>query len=100
MNEPMKLAAIFGLSMLLILLLVRAVSFVSEQHDLSHNLADIEARLTKAKTDEADLQDEARYMADPVNLEKELRGRFNYKKPGETMVIIVPPSTSTTSTNQ
>ncbi len=53
----------------------------------------------KAKTDEADFQTDVQYLANPVNLEKELRSRFNYKKPGETMIIIVPEqSTTVTST--
>jgi hypothetical protein len=62
---------------------------------LSAALADIETRLTKAQYDEANLQSEVQYLANPLNLEKELRARFNYKKPGETMIVIVPAETST-----
>ena len=39
------------------------------------------------------LQEENQYPSNPANLEKELRARYNYKKPGETMVIIIPSST-------
>ena len=38
-------------------------------------------------------------IAAEMNLEKELRARFNYKKPGETMIIIVPEPSSTASTS-
>jgi cell division protein FtsB len=53
----------------------------------------------KSQAQEASLQEETQYLSNPANLEKELRARFNYKKPGETMVIIVPDATSTTSTD-
>lgn len=94
----MKVAAVVVLAIVLILIGSRIYSFFVEERQLSADLADIEARLTKAKYDEANLQDEMKYLANPLNLEKELRARFNYKKPGETMVIIVPVQASTTTT--
>lgn len=95
----MKIAAIVGLSLVLIFLGVNIYSFVKQENELGTNLADIQTRLTKAQVDEANLQAEKQYLANPVNLEKELRARFNYKNPGEKMIIIVPLGvTSTTST--
>jgi len=80
---------------------MKVYSFWKEQGQLNQNLADIETRLTTAKADEANLQSDVQYLANPVNLEKELRSRFNYKKPGETMIIIVPEESSTaTSSSQ
>jgi hypothetical protein len=38
------------------------------------------------------IKDDISYFTSPQNLEKELRGEFNYKKPGEKMIIIVPES--------
>jgi hypothetical protein len=52
--------------------------------------------LAAAQTQEADLNEETQFLSNPVNLEKEFRSDFNYKKPGETMIIIVPSGTSTT----
>lgn len=94
-----KLAIAAGLAILLVVLMVRIVSFAIEEHGLSSDLADIRARLTKAEADEATLKEETQYLADPVNLEKELRARFNYKKPGEKMIVIVPPAGSSTATS-
>ncbi len=37
------------------------------------------------------LQADLEYFSEPENLEKEIRSRFNYKKPGENLIIIVPP---------
>jgi len=93
----MRIAAIVILVIVLVLVGGRVWAFFVQEQQLSSNVADVEARLTKAKSDETDLQAEVQYLANPLNLEKELRARFNYKKPGETMVVIVPAETSTTT---
>jgi hypothetical protein len=68
-----------------------------QEKQLSADLSEIEARFNKAQYDAATLQAEVKYLANPLNLEKELRGRFNYKKPGEKMIIIVPKESYTSS---
>ena len=95
----MKIASIVVLSLFLILIGVQVFSFVSQESQLGSQLADVQTNLTKAQAQETSLQEETQYLSNPENLEKELRARFNYKKPGETMVIIVPDATSTTSTD-
>jgi hypothetical protein len=55
--------------------------------------------LEQAETEEQSLSTEVNYLSNPVNLEKELRGRFNYAKSGETMLIIVSSSTTGSSTS-
>ena len=93
----MKIAAIVVLSLLLIFVFVQVFSFVGQEGKLGSELADVQANLTKAQNEETSLQQEDEYLSNPINLEKEIRARFNYKKPGETMVIIVPSATSTAS---
>ncbi len=95
----MKIVAAVILVFVLIFVGGRIYSFFAQERQLSSDLADIEARLTKAKSDEASLEAEMQYLADPVNLEKELRARFNYKKPGETMIVIVPAESSTATSS-
>jgi len=95
----MKPAAIVVLSVFLILIGVQVYSFVQQEWSLGSELADVRQNLTKSQAQEGALQEENQYLSNPNNLEKELRARFNYKKPGETMVIIVPDATSTTSTD-
>ena len=92
----MKIFAIVGLSLLIILLGAQIYFFLGQEHQLGGTLSDAEMRLTKAQADEEELSANVAYLANPVNLEKELRARFNYKNPGETMIIIVPSSTSST----
>ena len=95
----MKIAAVVVLSLFLVIIGWQVVSFVREEGRLGSQLADVQANLTKAQTQEAGLQEESQYLSNPLNLEKELRARFNYKKPGEQMIIIVPSaSSSATST--
>ena len=91
----MRIAAITILLIALALIGSRVYAFFVQERGLSSALADVQARLTKAKADEANLQSEVQYLANPLNLEKELRARFNYKKPGETMIVIVPTESST-----
>jgi predicted PurR-regulated permease PerM len=95
----MKIASIVVLSVFLILIGVQVYSFVAQEWSLGGQLADVQENLLKSQAQEASLQEETQYLSNPANLEKELRARFNYKKPGETMVIIVPNTTSTTSTD-
>jgi predicted PurR-regulated permease PerM len=95
----MKIASIVVLSLFLILIGVQVYSFVAQEWSLGSQLADVQENLLKSQGQEASLQEETQYLSNPANLEKELRARFNYKKPGETMVIIVPAASSTTSTD-
>jgi len=95
----MKIASIVVLSLFLIIVGVQVFSFVRQEWSLGSELADVQANLSKAQVEETTLQQEDQYLSNPQNLEKELRARFNYKKPGETMVIIVPGATTTTSTD-
>ena len=94
----MKLAAAILIFVVMIFVGLQVFSFLREQRALSQNLSDIQTRLATAKANEADLQAETQYLSNPVNLEKELRAQFNYKKPGETMMIIVPPQVQASST--
>ncbi|MGD1003485.1 MAG: septum formation initiator family protein [Minisyncoccia bacterium] len=95
----MKIASIIILSLFIIIVGVQVFSFVRQEWSLGSELADVQQNLTKAQAQETSLQEETQYLSNPENLEKELRARFNYKKPGETMVIIVPSTISTTSTD-
>lgn len=93
--DHMKIAGAILLFIIVVFVGLRAYSFLSEEKALQKELSTIEARLTQSQADEADLQAETQYLANPANLEKELRAHFNYKKPGETMIIIVSPQSST-----
>jgi peptidoglycan hydrolase CwlO-like protein len=90
-----KILLVGALSLVIIFICLQAFGFWKEERDLGAQLADIQARFTKAQADNANLKQDLEYLSNPVNLEKELRSRFNYKIPGETMVVIVPNQSST-----
>ncbi|HEX4104388.1 MAG TPA: hypothetical protein VHZ04_02835 [Candidatus Paceibacterota bacterium] len=95
----MKILGIAALSVMFVFIAIRVYGFFAQERELGADLADIQTQLTKAQTTETNLQLEVQYLANPLNLEKELRAQFNYKKPGETMLIIVSGSTSTPGTD-
>jgi hypothetical protein len=97
--KEMKYAAAIALAVIIIFVGMKVYSFWGEERRLSRNLADIEVRLTTAKAAGVNLQSDVEYLANPLNLEKELRSRFNYKKQGETMIVIVPEQSSTATTS-
>jgi peptidoglycan hydrolase CwlO-like protein len=90
MSQPVKIILAILLALFLIFIGAHVFSFFSEQNDLSKNLSEANVRLSQAEQQEADLQNQTQYLTNQANLEKELRAEFNYKKPGETMIIIVP----------
>jgi cell division protein FtsB len=91
----MKILATAVLFILLALVGAQIFSFLGQEHDLSQTLADSENRLAKAERDGASLSATMQFLGNPANLEKQLRAQFNYKKPGETMIVIVPETSST-----
>lgn len=95
----MKIFIAIVLSFFTIFIGIETYSFWSQQNQASKALNDIEARLNNTKTQEANLQSDIKYLANPINLEKEIRAFFNYKKPGETMIIIVSSQSSTATSS-
>ena len=53
------------------------------------------SRLVEAQADHENLKKEYSYYLNPVNLEKELKARFNYHEAGEKTLILVPQGAQT-----
>ncbi len=90
----MKLTASIVLSIVIVLLGVQVYKFWGEANTAMKEYFSLEDKVNAAKQDNAELQAELDYYSNPANLEKELRARFNYKAPGEKMIIIVPQSST------
>ncbi len=69
------------------------------QRNLSEEFKESQMKLNEAKESATELKNELEYLSNPLNLEKELRSRFNLKKPGEKTIIIVPKN-ETSSPNE
>lgn len=84
--------------MIVIILLVIAVGFfwvqifltMRESKVLAAKNGDLMSKLESLSIDKSNVQKDINYYSDPSNLEKLLREKFNYKKPGEGMIIVVP----------
>jgi cell division protein FtsB len=50
----------------------------------------LKADMSVLKKENEELKEDINYFNDPYNLEKELKSKFNYKREGEKMMIIVP----------
>lgn len=84
-------AAIAGLLLLIGLIGARTWGLVSELQSVSAARTELEAKRGTLEERHRDLETETRYVQHPDNLETELRSRFNYKKPGENVIVVVPP---------
>jgi hypothetical protein len=84
--------------LIVIILLVIAVGFfwvqifltMRESKVLAAKNGDLMSKLESLSIDKSNVQKDINYYSDPSNLEKLLREKFNYKKPGEGMIIVVP----------
>lgn len=90
------IAGILGIALLF--LAFQIYSFSRKAGVIEADRAALQAQIQAAQKDRAALQAEEQYSKQEENLEKELRARFNYKAPGEKMIIVVPPQTAS-STN-
>ncbi len=87
---------------IIVLIVGGALFFVSGQlyfsgRSMSAASDALRARLSALSADSMNLKSDLDYLRIPENLEKELRGRFNYKNPGEKLIIVVPSGQSTTT---
>jgi len=62
----------------------------ARRKEAAAKLSSIALELRTVEEENTKLQADISYYANPDNLEKELRARFNYKSPGEELIIVVP----------
>ncbi len=93
----MRLGAIILLSVLVLFVWVQVFSFIGRERELQKTYSDYTVKLDKANLDLQKLKNEMQYYSNSANVEKTLRGEFNYKAPGEKLLIIVPKNQSSTA---
>lgn len=87
---------------IIVLIVGGALFLVSGQlyfsnRSLSVSAESLKNRLNALKADSANLMSDLEYLKYPENLEKEIRSRFNYKNPGEKLIIVVPANSASTT---
>ena len=75
-----------------VLLLVWAemISLFRESGTLTQQHSSLSTRLSSLQQENEQIERDIQYYQNPANLEKVLREKFNYKEPGEHMIIVVP----------
>lgn len=99
----MKVFTVVALVVALVLMGRQILSLRSSQEDVRAKRGAAEEKLMKSQAEYDTLQSELNYLANPLNFEKELRSRLNFKKPSEKMIIVVPssaPTSTATSTRE
>lgn len=85
------------LLMLLLFLGAQIYSFLIQTDKAAKDFAELQGKLQQAKEDQNNFAAELNYYLNPENLKKEIKGRFNYKEPGEKVVILVNKSQSSST---
>lgn len=82
------------IAIVIIIVIVMALVYIyftfQEQRQLKENLFNLGARLETLLNENKEFKSEIDYFSKPENLEKELRTKFNFRKPDEKMMIVVP----------
>lgn len=86
----MRLVIVLILILFLGALLTQSYFIFKERSVLQAQLLDLNNQLGSLKSENTHLKSEIDYLSHPENLEKELKARFNERKPDEKMIIIVP----------
>lgn len=68
--------------------------------DFKSRFAEVEAAAAILEEEHQKMQKEIRYFSKVENLIKELRSRFNYRFPGEKIIIVAPEGAATEENNQ
>lgn len=91
MNKAQKIIQIIitiALITLILFILHRTFLLFKEEKKLKRQVDESAQKIENLKIENKNLSDQINYMSNNQNLEKELRAKFNYKKPEEKMMII------------
>lgn len=92
-----KVLIIIVLVLVVGFLAVQAFHFSQQEADLTLRYRALQADLQKATMARDELQEKLENYDRPENIEQAVREQFNYRRPDEKMLIIVPPHESTSS---
>ena len=87
----MKISIAVFLTALLIVLGNEIYFFGKKNNQNELRYKELQSETARARADYDRMESDLNYYLNPENLEKELRSKFNYKKSGEKLIIVVPP---------
>lgn len=95
----MKPTILSFLCVLILLVGFQVTSFLIDKSEAVKKFEAAKMEFDKAKAEKSAAESDLNYLANPLNLEKEFRSRFNLVRPGERLTIIIPENTSSTSSS-
>lgn len=73
---------------------------VDQRSQINAEIADLQSKYEALKKENQETEKDLQYYENPENRLKEARSQFNFKAPGENLLIVVPAIvTATTSTS-
>lgn len=78
------------LAIIITVVSVQTLKLFGKERDMNKQLQTSREKMESLSQENADLQAQIDYMSRKENLEKELRAKFNYKRPDEKVMIITP----------
>lgn len=85
---------------LIALLTWTGYSLIRQKWEIEKESAIVSEAVNKLNTENKSIQADVNYFGHPENLVKEAQSRFNYKKDGEKLMIVVPEAASTTTSTK
>jgi len=89
--KVMKLVFSLVLLIMITVLSVQFYHFYQQRRQLESDLTRVNKQYELLVRENAQLQADLNYFSNPENLAKEFKSKFDYKRPGEKLMIIVPP---------
>lgn len=78
------------LAIIIVVVSIQTFKLFAKERDMGKQLQISNEKMQSLSKENEDLQAQIDYVSRNENLEKELRAKFNYKKPGEKVMIITP----------
>ncbi|EKD24090.1 MAG: hypothetical protein ACD_81C00112G0002 [uncultured bacterium] len=85
-----KYITIALLAIIIIVVSIQAFGLFRKGNDMGNQLQASKEKVEMLNKENESLQEQLDYFSREENLEKELRAKFNYKNPGEKVMIITP----------
>ena len=85
-----KYITIAILAVIIVFVSIKAFGLFGKGRDMGDQLQASKEKMELLSRENEDLQAQLNYFSHEGNLEKELRAKFNYKRPDEKIMIITP----------
>ena len=85
-----KYITIAILAIIIIVVSVQTLKLFGRERDMGSQLRASKEKMEMIGRENGELQAQIEYFSHRENLEKELRAKFNYKRPEESTMIITP----------